>query len=247
MGGPRTPNDPSDAKKLLSGPRERCATGIDWASDVRIVVVPRIDMNMEMGDRVPVEFVVHLDGREEVCKASRHEHHVVPEGAPRGRGQFEWFYDVSLRDYRDVTGERGPTRGGDPRRREGRDNIPRAPASTDRASGATSTNGPCLRGLPQRPSEWFGHLCHLKQRHANGLARLEPLNIGGNLDVTVRVGHRSNRAALLERGKSLSVDDADRVELETPGRPLDPLDERDVDDLRLSGRQTSHPSQHRGE
>ena len=162
MGGPRTPNDLSDAKKLLSGPRERCATGIDWASDVRIVVVPRIDMNMEMGDRVPVEFVVHLGWREEVGNAFRHEHHVVPEGAARGRGQFEWFYHVSLRDDRDVTGERGPTRGGDPRRREGRDNIPRVPASTDRASLATSAKGPCLRGLPQCPSDWFGHLCHLE-------------------------------------------------------------------------------------
>src|SRR5207253_3416759 len=158
MGGPRTPNDLSDAKKLLSGPRERCATGIDWASDVRIVVVPRIDVNMEMGERVPVEFVVHLDGREEVCKAFCHEHHVVPKGAARGRGQFEWFYHVSLRDDRDVTGERGPTRGGNPRRREGRDTMPRVPASTDRASLATSAKGPCLRGLPQRPSDWFGHL-----------------------------------------------------------------------------------------
>ena len=162
MGGSRIPNDPSDFKKLLSGPRERCATGIDWTSDVRIVAVPRIDMNMEMGDRVPVEFVVHLDGREELCNAFRDEHHVVPEATARGRGQFEWFDDVLLRDDRDVTGERGLTRGGDPRRREGRDNIPRVPASTDRASRATSTKGPGLRGPPQRPSDWFGHLCHLK-------------------------------------------------------------------------------------
>src|SRR5438093_176335 len=223
------------------------ATGIDRTSDVRIVAVPRIDMNMEMGDRVPVEFVVHLDWREEVCNAFRDEHHVVPEGVARGRGQFEWFDDVLPRDDRDVTGERGLTRGGDPRRREGRDNIPRVPASTDRASRATSTKGPGLRGPPQRPSEWFGHLCHLKQRHANGLARLKPFDIGGNLDVPVRLGHRRDRPALLERGKGLPVDDSDRVELETPGRPVDPLAERDADDLRLSGRQTSHPSQHRGE
>src|SRR5207249_1645059 len=154
MGGSRIPNDPSDFKKLLSGPRERCATGIDWTSDVRIVAVPRIDMNMEMGDRVPVEFVVHLDGREELCNAFRDEHHVVPEATARGRGQVEWFAEVLLRD---------------------------------------------------------------------------------------------DRAALLERGKGLPVDDSDRVELETPGRPVDPLAERDADDLRLSGRQTSHPSQHRGE
>src|SRR5881396_292671 len=201
MGGSRIPNDPSDSKKLLLGPRERCATGIDWAYDVRIVAVPRIDMNVEMGDRVPVEFVVHLDGREEVRKALRDEHHVIPEGAARGRGQFEWFYDVSLRDDRDVTGERGPTRGGDPRRRERRDNIARVPASTDRASTATSTKGPCLRGLPQHPADWFDHPCHLKQRHENGLARLEPFDVRGNLDVPVRVSHRGNRAALLECGE----------------------------------------------
>src|SRR5205809_2157857 len=163
MGGSRIPNDPSDSKKLLSGRRERGAARIDWASDVRIVAVPRIDMNMERGDRVPVEFVVDLDGREELCNAFRDEHHVVPEGTARGRGQFVWFDDVLLRDDRVVTGERGLTRGSDPRRRGGRDNVPRVPASTDRASRATSTKGARLRSPRQRAFEWIGYLCHLKQ------------------------------------------------------------------------------------
>src|SRR5438046_10509057 len=106
-----------------------------------------------------------------------------------------------------------------------------------------STKGSSCRGPPQRPYEVVGHLCHLKQRHANGLARLKPFDIGGNLDVPVRMGHRRDRAALLERGKGLPVDDSDRVELETPSRPVAPIAERDADDLRSSGPDTRHPAQ----
>jgi hypothetical protein len=96
---------------------------------------------------------------------------------------------VPLRHDRDVAGERGPGRGRDPARRERRDDIPRTTASTNRASSTTATSGPHRRGPPKRPAEMFDHRRPLEQRDSDDLARFQPFDLRGNLEVPVRVGH----------------------------------------------------------
>jgi hypothetical protein len=88
--------------KVVSRARKRGVPGIDRAADEGIVAVPRVEVDMEMRNRVPVELVVHLDRGEDSGKDLRREHHVVPESSASGRRQFEGFHDVSLRHDRDV-------------------------------------------------------------------------------------------------------------------------------------------------
>ena len=53
-----------------------------------------------------MELVVHLRGGKEIRKRLRDEHDVLPKRVPGGRGQFEGFYDMALRDDRNVSGQR---------------------------------------------------------------------------------------------------------------------------------------------
>src|SRR5213592_1801443 len=68
-----------------------------------------------------------------------------------------------------------------------------------------------------------------EQRHADRRALLDPVDIRGNLDVSVRVHHRGDRVALLERRDRGPVLDSNGMELESSRNPFDSASEGDFD------------------
>src|SRR5213595_1477106 len=84
-----------------------------------------------------------------------------------------------------------------------------------------------------------------EQRDADRCALLDSVDVRGNLDVSVRVRHRCDRAALLERRDRGPVRDSNGMEFEPSPNPLDWVSEGDLDRPWRCRREMRHPSEHR--
>src|SRR5437763_1937292 len=87
--------------------------------------------------------------------------------------------------------------------------------------------------------------CPSEQRDTYRRALLDSVDVCGDLDVSVRVRHRCDRAALLERRDRGPVRDSNGMEFEPSPNPLDWVSEGDLDRPRRCRREMRHPSEHR--
>src|SRR5947199_1222541 len=84
-----------------------------------------------------------------------------------------------------------------------------------------------------------------EQRDTYQRALLDSGDVCGDLDVSVCVRHRGDRAALLERRDRGPIRDSNGMEFEPSPNPLDWVSEGDLDRPRRCRREMRHPSEHR--
>src|SRR5947208_1348390 len=84
-----------------------------------------------------------------------------------------------------------------------------------------------------------------EQRDTYRRALLDSVDVCGDLDVSVCVRHRGDRAALLERRDRGPIRDSNGMEFEPSPNPLDWVSEGDLDRPRRCRREMRHPSEHR--
>ena len=110
---------------VLRGPRERRGCPIDRLALEWVSSKARVEMKVEVRDRVAMDLVVHLQRPSQFVEGGGDSHGFTPESGELRADQLERLLHVALRDNAHVAGQRRPSRCGDPYGGKLPDDVPR--------------------------------------------------------------------------------------------------------------------------